>query len=320
MFLVAKLPWQLKLARLAMPIIKEDPLRKYDPDIINFKDVKGEVSEAMHFDWKRDKIDDAKKRAIGTSGSYDEFKDRVAGCTLKPIARGEFNAPASSAFQTRQLQSEKSSKASPFAAHKPDATSQALARHAAGRSESSSAASVFTEKVPKNGHEFDREFRRRATAEDKVRLLELVLENCLVPKLFARELDGEMLRQVLIALEEVLDRSSANKGLPRRFFVTLATECPVSITAACAFFDAEEKGTLARLLARDPGEDPGEDVRICAAFGIPLCRVAEAKAALSPTAEAPVAIVQRTLSEDVGAPVVVAESSGCDDAGYGGMD
>ncbi|CAK8996424.1 Vacuolar protein sorting-associated protein 35 [Durusdinium trenchii] len=42
----------------------------------------------------QDTIDDAKKRAITTTASYDEFKSRVAGCMLKPIHKNEFNERA----------------------------------------------------------------------------------------------------------------------------------------------------------------------------------------------------------------------------------
>lgn len=275
-----------------MPIIKEDPLRRYDPDAFSFKSMKGEVSEAMHFDWKRDKIDDAKKRAIYDSKCYDEFKDRVAGCTLKPIHRQEFNAPPKFTFNNRMGDTQQvgySSAEKPavvsLSASSQDASKPSSVRNISGRGGSSEGASA--EKIPRNGHEFERELRRRPTAEDKVRLLELVEKNGLVARLFSRELDGEMLRQVLIALEEVLVRGTAAKGIARRFFVALAADCPTSISAACSFFDAEERATLARLLARDPGSDPGEDVRVCAAFGISLSSVAEAAAALLPATELP---------------------------------
>lgn len=267
-----------------MPIIKEDPLRRYDPDAFSFKSMKGEVSEAMHFDWKRDKIDDCKKRAIYDAKCYDEFKDRVAGCTLKPIHRNEFNAPPKFTFNNSVAGYGTDKPAVlPFNASSQDAASKATARDTSGRGGGGEAA-VFAEKVPRNSHEFDRELRRRATSEDKVRLLELVLENGLVAKLFSRELDGEMLRQVLTALEDVLDRGTASSGIARRFFVTLTVECPVSITSVCTFLDSEERNTIARLLARDPGTDPGDDVRVCAAFGVQPSSVAAAAAALPPPA------------------------------------
>ena len=48
--------------------------------------------------WLQDTIDDAKKRAITTTASYDEFRSRVAGCMLKPIHKSEFNAPPKFSF------------------------------------------------------------------------------------------------------------------------------------------------------------------------------------------------------------------------------
>merc|ERR1719446_1974472 len=97
-----------------------------------------------------------------------------------------------------------------------------------------------------------------------------------------------MLRQVLSAFDEVLERGSVARGVARRFFGGLAADCPGSISAACSFFDAEERGTLARILARDPAVDQGDDVRVCAAFGIPASSVAAAAAELpSPPSEEP---------------------------------
>merc|ERR1719408_149456 len=98
-----------------------------------------------------------------------------------------------------------------------------------------------------------------------------------------------MFRQVLESLDEVALCGTAWEGVARRFLVALSTECPVSITSACSFFDAEEKETLARLLARDAATDSGEDVRVCAAFGLSLSSVSEAAAKL-PRPAAPPAV------------------------------
>ena len=81
-----------------MVIITEEKLSKFPT---KFDDVKKEVASAAKDDWKRGVVDDAKKRAIYSSGSYDEFKNLVAGCTLKPIGRNEFNAPAKRDLQNR---------------------------------------------------------------------------------------------------------------------------------------------------------------------------------------------------------------------------
>lgn len=273
-----------------MPIIQEDPLRKYDADAFDFKSMKGEVTDAMKHDWKRDKVDDAKKRAIHDSRSYDEFKDRVAGCTLKPIHRNEFNAPAKYTFNNRNALQQGQTSAAQLSTEKPlvpvmstslDDGALASAGRSSGKTIGSQSAAL-SEKVPRNGHEFERELRRRTTAEDKIRLIELVLEKSgSVSRLFSRELDGEMLRQVLIAFDTVLACGAIAPGLARRFFVALATDCPETITAACSFFDAEERSTLARILARDPATEQGEDVRVCAAFGISPSSVAAAAAEVS---------------------------------------
>jgi hypothetical protein len=264
-----------------MPIIKEDPLRRYDPTDFSFRSVKEEVSEAMRFDWKRDKVDDAKKRAIYDSKCYDEFKDRVAGCTLKPIHRNEFNAPPKMSFNNHvERQAGEKPSVPLFGNVAEDAGAPPSTTSSSGYT-GACRGSVLREKVPRNGHEFERELRRRATADDKIRLLELVLENRdMVTRVFGRELDGEMLRQVLAALEEVSSRGDSN-GIARRFFVALAVDCPVSIGAACSFFDAEERGTIARLLAQDPAADSSEDIRVCAAFGMPPSSVAAAASTLT---------------------------------------
>merc|ERR1711972_1245633 len=92
--------------------------------------------------------------------------------------------------------------------------------------------------------------------------------------------DGEMFRQLLAALQEVTDQGNSD-GIARRFFVTLVSECPVSIGAACSFLDAEERGVIARLLAQDSAVDAHEDALVCAAFGMPPSSVAAAAASLA---------------------------------------
>jgi len=296
-----------------MPIVTEDPLRKYDSDDFSFKKMKGEVSEAMTFDWKRDKVDDAKKRAIGTSATYQVFKDRVAGCTLKPIHRNEFNSAPKYNFNTKYPDEAGYGTAKPDV-HRISASSQDTATKAMKQE-----ASIFTQKVPRNGHEFERELRRRLTFEDKMLLLDLVLEQGLVAKLFSQELDGETLRSLLTAFEE-----SPPSGIARRFFGTLVVECPVSITTACSFLDKEERITIARLLAREPGADRGEDVRVCAAFGIPMfiMDAASADAAKARSAEEPEAASTVPAADDSSAiaAATATPAAAPEDADIGGMD
>jgi hypothetical protein len=45
-----------------------------------FPQCKQEVVSGAYDDWKRDTVDEAKKRAIYSAPSYDHFKSLVAGC------------------------------------------------------------------------------------------------------------------------------------------------------------------------------------------------------------------------------------------------
>lgn len=63
-----------------MPIIKEERLTR-NLDTASFDSVKKQVVGGIYEDWKRDTVDNAKKRAIYNSRNYDDFKSLVAGCT-----------------------------------------------------------------------------------------------------------------------------------------------------------------------------------------------------------------------------------------------
>ena len=63
-----------------MVIIKEERLTR-GLDARRFNSVRSEVVAGEYEDWKRDKVDDAKKRAIYTAPSYDQFEALVKGCT-----------------------------------------------------------------------------------------------------------------------------------------------------------------------------------------------------------------------------------------------
>eukprot|EP00418_Pyrodinium_bahamense_P076174 CAMPEP_0179066168 /NCGR_PEP_ID=MMETSP0796-20121207/28839_1 /TAXON_ID=73915 /ORGANISM="Pyrodinium bahamense, Strain pbaha01" /LENGTH=287 /DNA_ID=CAMNT_0020763167 /DNA_START=69 /DNA_END=932 /DNA_ORIENTATION=- len=250
-----------------MPIIKEEPLTKYDPSTFSFKHVKGEVSEAMQEDWRHDKVDDAKKRAIYDCKNYDEFKQRVAGCTLKPIHRNEFNAPPKFAFNRQANPSTGSDRALMSQGAQEGARAQlAVAEHGV--------------RTIRSGREFERELRRCSAQQDKVALLHQLGEDDFA-RLFGRELDAEVLRQLIVALDETAGTAHAPPGVARRFLLTLATRCPSSTTTAASFLTAGERTMVARLLARESGpEDTGTccDVRICAALCVPPSMVAAAVA------------------------------------------
>lgn len=256
-------------------------MHTYNPASFTFESVKGEVSQAMHFDWKRDKIDDAKKRAIYEAPTYDDFTARVKGCTLKPIHKDEFNAPPKFNFN-RQVGEGKQPLARTVGA---GGSAGSGAPGAAAKAAAPSATAL-----PRNGRELERDLRRRCTSQEKVALLqELDGDTC--AKIFAREVDAELLRQMIVALEE-----GAGPGVARRFLKDLTSRCPTQTTTAATFLTAADRGIVAGLLARDPAEEEGEDVRMCAVLGVPPCAVVAAASLVPPShtgggcAEAPEAL------------------------------
>eukprot|EP00403_Amphidinium_massartii_P041052 CAMPEP_0178444870 /NCGR_PEP_ID=MMETSP0689_2-20121128/39805_1 /TAXON_ID=160604 /ORGANISM="Amphidinium massartii, Strain CS-259" /LENGTH=246 /DNA_ID=CAMNT_0020069265 /DNA_START=67 /DNA_END=803 /DNA_ORIENTATION=- len=246
-----------------MPIIKEDPLHRYDP--LNFKQVKGEVTEAMDFDWKRDKVDDAKKKAIYDSRNYDDFKARVAGCTLKSIHRNDFNQPPKFNFNKQTPGKDGSGVANAATTGVSEEVLSAVRQSAAGSKAAPSA-------VPKSSREFERALRRQTTAAGKVALLEQLDEDSCAA-LFGRELDAEVLRQVLLALEKVAAAGEAASAgsVTRQFFGSLTRSCPNSVKMSVSFLTASERNIISDLLCPFPasqGETSEEDALICEAFGV----------------------------------------------------
>ena len=53
-----------------MPILKEEKLNKFDPS--SFDSVKRDVAQGSYEDWKHNTIDEAKKRAIYSSGDKNK--------------------------------------------------------------------------------------------------------------------------------------------------------------------------------------------------------------------------------------------------------
>ena len=92
-----------------MTIIKEERL-KWRSDKQGFGGIKEDILGSHKEDKHLKRVDDAKKAAIHQSRDYDEFKDLVSTCHLKPIQKNEFNAPAkllssNSLFNGRQSDS-----------------------------------------------------------------------------------------------------------------------------------------------------------------------------------------------------------------------
>lgn len=257
-----------------MPIIKEEPLNKYDPSSFSFAKVKGEVSNAVLEDWKHDKVDNAKKRAIYDCKNYDEFKQRVAGCTLKPIHRNEFNAPPKFAFNRQVLDHKRADGPGEIRSGAELAATAGVGLHLPSAQRG----------AVRNGREFERELRRCTSQQERVALLQ-GLDGKETARLFRHELDAEVLRQLLVALDEI--NTAAATGTGRRFLAALAAHCPASTATAASFLTAAEKEIVARLLIREAElqpEDQGDDVRICAALGVPPGMVAAMAAAAKSTA------------------------------------
>ncbi|KAF4664535.1 hypothetical protein FOL47_005081 [Perkinsus chesapeaki] len=105
-----------------MPIIKEEKLHGHPKSFGSLKkEVVGkgglsstvgssvQVEKSKYSDWKHTTVDEAKKRAIYTSGSYKEFQDIVATCGLNPISRNEFSKPARHQTYNRAFSGKESS-------------------------------------------------------------------------------------------------------------------------------------------------------------------------------------------------------------------
>lgn len=248
-----------------MPLITEERLAKYDPTEFKFGRVKSEVEDGMRFDFKRDQIDQAKKKAITTAPSYDEFKARVAGCHLKPIHKKEFNeAPK---FQyNRQIDTQKSK----------EAVAPIVPASVLNKVQAASSGIVI-----RNSRELDRELRRRGSAQEKAAIVsEHLSSGEVVQKIFGRELDAEVFRTLLEALDEA-GYEAVPPGTAQQFLTHVAVRCPSSAAQVAAFFTSEEHRLVARLLARDGADAADSDIiRICANLGVTPASVAEAAVSL----------------------------------------
>jgi len=198
-----------------MVIIKEERLAQ---DPTDFSSMKSEVKQASHEDWKHDTVDNAKKRAVTTSRSYDEFKSLVTGCTLKPITRKEFNQPPT------------------FKYNMHGGTSSIAAE---GRRKNDSEENVVISKgltphpkIPKNAPEFDRDFRR---AKEKEAWLKTIPLDCL-QKLFHNELDAEVFTKLISIFDAAEDREFA-----KEFAKRLHADCSKSVQFSLDFLSDKER-------------------------------------------------------------------------------
>jgi len=159
-------------------IIKEEKLHKASK-ITNFEECKSEVKKAEYYDWKRQLVDDTKKKAIYTARTYEDFTDAVKGCTLKPISNKEFNAPAKHRYNSTFG----------HAAGEQASERAKAARGAKSGGKLSSKSEVTT------GPQFERTFRRIGASEKLSWLESIPLEK--YPALFKVEFDPELFSAIL---------------------------------------------------------------------------------------------------------------------------
>jgi len=269
-----------------MPLIKEERLARYDPTEFKFDRVKSEVEDGMQFDFRRDQIDQAKKKAITTAPSYDEFKARVAGCHLKPIRKNEFNEQPKFQYN-RQIDTRKSK----------EAVAPAVPASVLNKVQAASSGIVI-----RNSRELDRELRRRGSAQEKAAIVcEHLSSGEVVQKIFGRELDAEVFRTLLEALDEA-GYEAVPPGTARQFLTDVAVRCPSSAAQVAAFFTSEEHRLVARLLARDGADAADSDIiRICANLGVTPASVAEAAVSLTkPSSGGGYPVCDENASHDTG--------------------
>jgi hypothetical protein len=193
-----------------MVIIKEEKLSKVPK---SFNTVKAEVTAAEYDDYHKHLVDETKKKAIYTARTYDDFKDAVKGCTLKPISAREFNAPAKMRYNWH---------ADSSGPQKKDA---------AVRGSLDSKAVVIS-----SGPAFERAFRRTKQGEKLAFLQSVPLEN--YPELFKVELEPDLFSAVLeVVASDVADEEPTQWA---RDWLIAVEELPTSSLLA-AFLTKEDK-------------------------------------------------------------------------------
>jgi len=210
-----------------MPIIPEEPLKGLPK---NFGKMKDEVVDAARGDWKHHMVDEAKKKAIYSSKDYDDFKQRVAGCTLKPISRKEFNAPPKFAFNKSGLSGASNSKRGGYAGN------ETTGNLPVGKT------------LPKNSGQFDKEWRRCANLAEKLDLLLRIAAAESVVEVFGKGLDPELFIKILNVLDDDEAKKEAPEGFGQSFTRKFAESCRDPVLNAVAFFSADEKALFARIL------------------------------------------------------------------------
>jgi len=168
-----------------MVIIQEEKLGIFPS---KFDSIKKEVVDSAKDDWKRKEVDDAKKRAIYNSRNYDDFKQLVAGCTLKPIGKNEFNAPAKRKLMNRHV-----AQGSNLVNR-----SQASSDNPAPPRSGGAIGESISDKI-KTLPDFEKHFRRSNGALGQWKFM-AQLDPARFEKIFRPEIDGQLLSEMFVCL------------------------------------------------------------------------------------------------------------------------
>merc|ERR1739848_652574 len=183
----------------------------------------GEVSAAEKDDYHKHLVDETKKKAIYTARTYDDFKDAVKGCTLKPISAREFNAPPKMRYNWH------SGNSGPK-----------------GKGKDTSVRGSLDSKVVtvSSGPAFERAFRRAKDDEKLAFLQSVSLEK--YPDLFKVELEPDLFSTILeVAARDVVDGEPTEWA---RDWLMAVEEIP-SASLLAAFLTKEDKERVEALSA-----------------------------------------------------------------------
>jgi hypothetical protein len=177
--------------------------------------VSKELANAVHDDWKRSVVDAAKHRAVAQMENYDGFKNMVSVAHLRPWHAEnvrDHSGPAPPAFSFG------ADGVSAGPSRNPGALSRggSLGGLSSGRKRDGAPdAETLQFVAPENSMQFDKTWRRSCkTAERKWRYLG-VLRDDYVAKVFAVDITGNVLGEIVQALAEGWgDRTEKNPGEP----------------------------------------------------------------------------------------------------------
>ncbi|KAI8497956.1 hypothetical protein Bbelb_246080 [Branchiostoma belcheri] len=160
------------MANMAAPGDSED-------DVLDFRKLERELAAAVEADHKYQRENDAKFRAIKQQvGSYDEFRDIVMASHLRPLEKKDN-------LQNMDVKQ-------PWNVH---ATTQADRENAAQQQ-----IKQDEEKLPRNGHEFARDWKRYCkTTPDKYNFIKKIGGEQLA-NIFKNEISFGLLGEILTAL------------------------------------------------------------------------------------------------------------------------